>query len=117
MQELASVDIYCGSASIGLEELLKLTLALLKDGTLTEMSLEFDDPVRGTQHVWSTLGDTGPVPMRLDEIQEKTSPLPQILQVYMFRDCTDARDNVDGLVGLTTARDDPSFVLDYSLTP
>jgi Heterokaryon incompatibility protein (HET) len=109
-----AIVVYCGSDSISWSELSGISPFMIKH------QLELVRRLPSKTHYMSVFTSGGPASSRTlarsDGEVSKPHSLLELLLSHLHKHATDPRDKVYALVGMSLARDDPRFTLDYSLS-
>lgn len=113
-----SVTVHCGSSAMDWDAMLTVQQALRTAfGTVISSLAREHWPLR---ELHQAVQFRGPQSLLLDRAQGTTTvralSLFEALLMHRLKLSTDPRDKVYALVGLTVAKDDPDFTIDYSLS-
>jgi hypothetical protein len=114
------IRVHCGHSEMDWNDMIAVQDSLLVDfrTLLPELSTPTNSDL---DIILKAIAFRGPLSLLLDRRASKSSTsynldLFQVLMMHRLKEATDPRDKVYALVGLTSSRDDPEFVIDYKIT-
>ena len=114
------IRVHCGDSEMDWNDMIAVQDSLLVD--FRTLLPEFSTPTNSDLDIiLKAMAFRGPLSLLIDRRASKSSTsynldLFQVLMMHRLKEATDPRDKVYALVGLTSCRDDPEFVIDYKLT-